>query len=377
MKTLVTLLLACCFGSAMAQSNLPACPTNVGVLWTNCYGTYTYPNGDKYVGEYKDGEQHGQGTYTFPNRDKYVGEFKDAQRNGQGTYTYADGSKYVGEYKDDKFNGQGTYTYANGNKYVGEFKDHNFNGQGIKYLANGKVDKSGIWKDDKLVQSKFIDVATFTRIPNLSNSASNLAQLRKTEEQEKQKQAELEAQRKATELAITQATQAAKQVTSNAPEVASTRFKIRPINGALVEAFTDAKMGVVFEGEGRSVKAVGDGLVVWAQSGLRGYPEAIIIKHDDRFLTVYANNKKMLVNKGDYVQQGSEIALAGPTLLFEVRLLGKAVDPLSYIPKEAAPDNRVESSVSRRLIELQKLFGRGLISEPEYETKREEILNSL
>ena len=85
----------------------------------------------------------------------------------------------------------------------------------------------------------------------------------------------------------------------------------------------------------------------------------------------------MLVNKGDYVQQGSEIALAGPTLLFEVRLLGKAVDPLSYIPKEAALDNRVESSVSRRLIELQKLFGRGLISEPEYETKREEILNSL
>ena len=183
MKKLITLLLACCFGSAMAQSNWPTCPSSVDLLWTNCYGTYTYPNGDKYVGEYKDGEQHGQGTYTFPNRDKYVGEFKDAQRNGQGTYTYADGSKYVGEYKDDKFNGEGAYTFANGNKYVGEFKDHNFNGQGIKYLANGKVDKSGIWKDDKLVQSKFIDVATFTRIPNLSNSASNLAQLRKTEEQ--------------------------------------------------------------------------------------------------------------------------------------------------------------------------------------------------
>ncbi len=270
----------------MAQSSLPACPSNVDVRWTNCYGTYTYPNGDKYVGEYKDGEQHGQGTYTFPNRDEYVGEFKDAQRNGQGTYTYADGSKYVGEYKDDKFNGQGTYTYANGNKYVGEFKDHNFNGQGIKYLANGKVDKSGIWKDDKLVQSKFIDVATFskimalqtatnpktgervalvggqwvalvggqwvritqtatnpktgaqvglvngqwlpllpisagigkptqaqpeTRIPNVSNSASNLAQLRKTEEQAKQKQAELEAQRKATELALAQATKAAQE----------------------------------------------------------------------------------------------------------------------------------------------------------------------
>ena len=34
-------------------------------------------NGDKYVGEYKDGKQHGQGTYTYANGDKYVGEYKD------------------------------------------------------------------------------------------------------------------------------------------------------------------------------------------------------------------------------------------------------------------------------------------------------------
>ena len=46
-----------------------------------------------------------------------------------GTLTYADGGKYVGEFKDDLVNGQGTntvkapYTYANGDKYVGEFKD--------------------------------------------------------------------------------------------------------------------------------------------------------------------------------------------------------------------------------------------------------------
>ena len=30
----------------------------------NGYGTYTWADGDKYVGEYKDGNQHGQGTYT-------------------------------------------------------------------------------------------------------------------------------------------------------------------------------------------------------------------------------------------------------------------------------------------------------------------------
>ena len=51
MKTLITLLLACCFSSAMAQSNLPACPSNVDVLWTNFYGTLTYSDGFKYIGE--------------------------------------------------------------------------------------------------------------------------------------------------------------------------------------------------------------------------------------------------------------------------------------------------------------------------------------
>ena len=35
----------------------------------NGQGTYTYPNGEKYVGEWKDGEQNGQGTYTYPNGD--------------------------------------------------------------------------------------------------------------------------------------------------------------------------------------------------------------------------------------------------------------------------------------------------------------------
>ena len=71
---------------------------------------------------------YGQGTYTFSNGDKYVGEFKDDLRNGQGTYTFSNGNKYVGEWKDGKMNGQGTYTYSNGQKYVGEWKDDRFLG---------------------------------------------------------------------------------------------------------------------------------------------------------------------------------------------------------------------------------------------------------
>ena len=146
----------------MAQSNLPTCEGD-RAAWTDCFGSHTYANGNKYVGEYKDGK-----------------------RNGQFTVTYANGNKYVGEFKADKYNGQGHHTYPSGNEYVGEYKDGKKNGRGIKFLANGKVDQPGIWKDGVLVQSKFIDVATFTRVPNLSNSASNQAQRRKTEDGQRQ-----------------------------------------------------------------------------------------------------------------------------------------------------------------------------------------------
>ena len=44
-------------------------------------------------------------------------------KNGIGTYTYSNGNKYIGEWKDDKQHGQGTFISANGDKYVGEWKD--------------------------------------------------------------------------------------------------------------------------------------------------------------------------------------------------------------------------------------------------------------
>ena len=65
---------------------------------------------------------NGYGTATWADGSKYVGEHKDGFPNGQGTFTYADGDKYTGEFKDGKYNGLGTYTYASGDKYVGEHK---------------------------------------------------------------------------------------------------------------------------------------------------------------------------------------------------------------------------------------------------------------
>ena len=53
----------------------------------------------------------GQGTYTYPDGRQYVGEWKNGIRHGQGTYTFLDGGQYVGEWENDKPNWQGTLTF--------------------------------------------------------------------------------------------------------------------------------------------------------------------------------------------------------------------------------------------------------------------------
>ena len=155
-----------------ASRGLPPCLGDpASSFWTNCVGTFISPNGQKYVGEYRDNKAnglgtinfpsgqkyvgefrddkiHGQGTFTFPSGQKYVGEYRDGKRNGQGTYTFPSGEKYVGEYKDGNSHGRGTYTLPNGEKYVGEFKDGNYHGRGTYTLANGEK-YVGEWRDGK------------------------------------------------------------------------------------------------------------------------------------------------------------------------------------------------------------------------------------
>jgi hypothetical protein len=212
MKVIYTLFFVLLAGTAYGQSNLPACQGSDNSNWSNCFGAVNFSSGSKYVGEFKEGKLHGQGTLTFINGDKYVGEFKDDKyngkgtliftsgekyvgeyknnvRNGQGTTTWPDGDKYVGEYKDDKANGQGNYTWANGYKYLGEYKDGVRNGQGIYYNANGSINESGIYKDDRLFTSQYIDPNRFTRIAR-NNSAPVLSDAQRREIERKSAQLE-------------------------------------------------------------------------------------------------------------------------------------------------------------------------------------------
>ena len=118
--------------SATEGFDLPSCPTDRHVsTWTDCFATYTSANGDKYVGEFRNGTYNGQGTSTFgPSSqfagDKYVGEFRNGIRNGQGTFTFSNGDTYVGEFRGGIRNGQGTYTSADGSITEGIFQDGKF-----------------------------------------------------------------------------------------------------------------------------------------------------------------------------------------------------------------------------------------------------------
>ena len=138
-----SLALVLMVGSAYAQSTLPACPSSG--YRHNCFGTFTFADGEKYVGEFKYDKRNGQGTLTFPDGmpmasdgRKYVGEFKDDKRNGQGTFTFGNGEKYVGEFKNDEYNGQGVYYHPNGQRDVGQWKDGKKNGQGTIFFSDGK-----------------------------------------------------------------------------------------------------------------------------------------------------------------------------------------------------------------------------------------------
>jgi lipoprotein NlpD len=77
---------------------------------------------------------------------------------------------------------------------------------------------------------------------------------------------------------------------------------------------------------------------VYSGSGPRGYGNLIIIKHNSTYLSAYAHNDQILVKEGQIVTKGQKIAEMGNTdadrveLHFEIRKLGKPVDPAKYLP---------------------------------------------
>jgi lipoprotein NlpD len=114
-----------------------------------------------------------------------------------------------------------------------------------------------------------------------------------------------------------------------------------PAAGSLIARFQESngRKGIDIAGQrGQPVSAAEGGRVVYQGSGLRGYGQLIIIKHDDDYLSAYAHNAKVHVKEGDVVKRGQRIADMGDSgtdrvkLHFEIRRQGMPVDPLRYLP---------------------------------------------
>ena len=89
---------------------------------------------------------------------------------------------------------------------------------------------------------------------------------------------------------------------------------------------------------GSPVGCAADGTVVYSGSGLKGYGNLIIVKHNNRYLSAYGYNRQLLVREGDRVKRGQRLAEVGQAtngeslLHFEIRRDGVAVDPLRFLP---------------------------------------------
>lgn len=143
---------------------------------------------------------------------------------------------------------------------------------------------------------------------------------------------------------VDSASRAAVQTRAPASELPTdVKSWIWPLPGNIVKSFgsTGLMNGITLNSTNdKTVKAAADGVVVYAGSGIRGYGNFLVLKHSEIYLSAYAYNEKLLVNEGDQIHQGQQIAMAGkdldgkPRLYFEIRKDGKSVDPIRYLPKK-------------------------------------------
>lgn len=115
-----------------------------------------------------------------------------------------------------------------------------------------------------------------------------------------------------------------------------------PVKGKLITKYNPAAgdKGVDIKGQlGQAVRAAASGNVVYSGKGLIGYGNLIIVKHNETYLSAYGHNRRLLAREGQIVKKGEKIAEMGSTnkdgaiLHFEIRKLGKPINPLWYLPK--------------------------------------------
>lgn len=116
---------------------------------------------------------------------------------------------------------------------------------------------------------------------------------------------------------------------------------IWPVKGRIVKKFggKSSKGLEISVASGTPVASAAAGKVIYSGSGITGYGNLVIVRHDDSFFTVYGYNKRNLVTAGAFVSKGEKIAFSGKPpsggknrIYFEIRYGKKPVNPLTYLP---------------------------------------------
>lgn len=138
-------------------------------------------------------------------------------------------------------------------------------------------------------------------------------------------------------------TKGAARKTNRSPRRAGRLAWTWPTRGKVVRTFRQddqTRRGIRISGRaGQPVVAAEGGRVVYSGSGLVGYGQLIIIKHDNNYLSAYGLNDRLLAREGEAVGKGDKVAEMGrsvdgkPLLHFEIRHRGGAVDPLRLLPR--------------------------------------------
>ena len=114
----------------------------------NCYngnGTFLYPNGDKYQGQWKVGQMQGMGKYEYSNGDRYEGQFHFNKKDGTGIYVWKNKGSYIGQWKNDMREGSGKFQWPNSSTY------------------------NGFWKQDKIINTDVNVVTDTQKKPTFEN----------------------------------------------------------------------------------------------------------------------------------------------------------------------------------------------------------------
>ncbi|WP_156851657.1 M23 family metallopeptidase [Bartonella refiksaydamii] len=130
-------------------------------------------------------------------------------------------------------------------------------------------------------------------------------------------------------------------VTPQATGISKMRW---PVRGRLLSQFGQKKGTTTNRGidiavpEGSSVKAAENGVVIYASDGLKELGNVVMIRHENNIITIYGCNSKLIVEKGQRVRRGDEIAKSGvsgnvktPRVYFEVRKNSLPVNPIKYL----------------------------------------------